>query len=196
MLIDILTSDKQKTSAWAGGITRELLIFPPTASYQARDFFVRVSCAVVELASSDFSELPGFIRYIMPLSGNMKLEHSSKNAELIAKVNLAPFDVHRFDGGWTTVSYGACTDFNLMLAEGWDGEIMPLKSSSIVTCEHDQLLSIFCLKPLSIKVRGDSYKLLAGDSFYADMTSGTEGITLSVDGGENEIAVLAKAWKA
>lgn len=112
------------TSAWSGGTTTQLLIWPEDASYASREFQVRISSAVVELAESDFTPLPGVLRYITPLSGGFTLTHPGK-----APIVMAPLDEpYRFSGEEATHCVGKATDFNLML-KGTDGE-MTLRSAA------------------------------------------------------------------
>ena len=101
------------TSRWSGGTTTELLIRPRGAVYGQRDFLCRVSSATVELDESTFTALPDYDRLIATLEGTITLVHDD-GAPLV----LAPYQVHAFDGGSKTVSFGRCRDFNLMLRKG------------------------------------------------------------------------------
>ena len=62
-----------KTTQWSGGITREICIFPATASLAARNFDLRISSAVIDTPESNFSDFTGYRRYLMPLSGEIVL---------------------------------------------------------------------------------------------------------------------------
>ena len=113
-----LTKKNYKCSAWSGGTTTELFIWPEGADYGKREFSFRVSSATVELAESDFTPLPGVERYITPLSGGFALTHPGKPA-----VRMAPMDApYRFSGEEATHCVGKATDFNLML-KGVAGEM-------------------------------------------------------------------------
>lgn len=114
----IISAGQHSVGTWAGGATRQMYIWPPPASYAARDFAFRVSSATVRLPQSVFTRLPGITRWIMPLSGRMDLQHQGHGG-----ASLAPLQAHCFDGGWHTASAGVCTDFNLMLARGWQGRV-------------------------------------------------------------------------
>lgn len=103
---------------WSGGTTTELIIYPQSSSYGERNFDFRLSTATVETDYSEFTPLPGIRRTLMVLSGSMKLEHEDQHL-----VNLKPFDFDIFDGGWTTKSYGKCTDFNLMCRGNTNGSL-------------------------------------------------------------------------
>ena len=100
-------------SHWAGGTTAQIAIAPAGALYGDRDFLWRVSSARVELEESVFTSLPDYHRWISTLAGGMALSHQGGE-----KITLAPYQIHQFDGGWETRSWGRCTDFNLMLRKG------------------------------------------------------------------------------
>ena len=113
VMIEKRTSADYVRSAWSGGATTQLAIFPPDARYADRDFLWRVSSASVELEASDFTPLPDYDRLIATLRGEIVLTHNGG-----APVTLKPFRVHAFSGGDATRSLGRCTDFNLMLRRG------------------------------------------------------------------------------
>ncbi len=106
-------------SAWSGGTTTQLAIFPPEAKYADRDFLWRVSSATVDLEESDLTALPDYDRLIATLRGEIVLTHNGG-----APLRLRPFEVHAFSGADATHSVGRCTDFNLMLRRGRAAGIM------------------------------------------------------------------------
>ena len=115
------------TSAWSGGTTTQLLIWPEDGDYSRREFMVRISSAVVELEESDFSPLDGVLRYITPLAGGFTLTHPGK-----APVIMAPLDPpYRFSGGESTHCVGRATDLNLML-KGVDGEMVSASGETAI----------------------------------------------------------------
>jgi len=119
----ILKEEDYIVSSWSGGKTTEIQIRPEGAKYADRDFLWRLSSASVDLLESDFTLLPDYDRLITPLEGSMQLEHFKEDAEGGQKsrtepVQLAPFEIHAFDGADSTHSKGKCTDFNLMLRKG------------------------------------------------------------------------------
>lgn len=105
-----LKAENYVVSQWSGGTTTQIAIEPAGAVYSDRNFLWRVSSASVDLPESDFTILPDYYRWISTISGEMALSH--EGAE---KLILTPYDIHRFDGGIHTHSWGQCTDFNLML---------------------------------------------------------------------------------
>lgn len=111
MNIRHLTARDFRASAWSGGTTTELFLYPQDGSYAARNFQLRISSATVELEESDFTELPGVERYITPLEGSFTLTHPG-----MEPVVLGPLAVpYRFSGEIPTHCVGKATDFNLML---------------------------------------------------------------------------------
>ncbi len=105
-----LTKTDYKTTAWSGGTTTEIFIWPEDASYAAREFSFRISSARVDLPESDFTPLPGVERWITPLTGGFTLTHGEGTPTV-----MAPLDSpYCFDGGSPTHCVGTATDFNLM----------------------------------------------------------------------------------
>ena len=113
MTIQHLTPSDYITTKWSGGLTTQLGIAPASAVYADRDFLWRLSSATVEDAESDFTALPDYERLISTLEGTIELNHNGGE-----KLTLNPYEVHRFDGGDNTHSWGCCRDFNLMLRKG------------------------------------------------------------------------------
>ena len=100
-------------SAWSGGQTKELAIYPRGQKYIDREFIWRLSSATIETEESDFTRLPDYDRVLMVLDGEVVLEY---NGERVAKLKTLEQD--SFDGAWKTKSYGRITDFNLMVRKG------------------------------------------------------------------------------
>lgn len=116
--IKILKEDDFNISTWSGGKTTELFIYPEDAEYSKKNFKVRISSATVELDTSNFTKLDGVYRFISPLDGNLKLTH-----EVGEFISLEPFQVYEFEGNIDTTSFGKVKDFNLMLANGANGQL-------------------------------------------------------------------------
>lgn len=123
-LYQLVRSEEQPVSTWSGGTTTELAIFPQGASYAGRSFQWRLSTASVTAPASTFTALPGFQRLLMVLSGEMTLTHQGHH-----QLTLATSEQDRFSGAWVTHCQGTGRDFNLMLAEGWQGELQFLQLS-------------------------------------------------------------------
>jgi len=148
-LYKLLTSADHRTSSWSGGTTTELCIFPPEASYSARDFAWRLSTAVVSVEESTFTSLPGYERILMVLDGKMHLVHAGHH-----EVELKPFEQDRFLGDWQTQCLGSGQDFNLMLGNGWQGslESFILQSGESYDTEASAYHCVFCVQGV-LKVR-------------------------------------------
>lgn len=128
---EIITPDRQPVTRWSGGETRELYIAPEGSSYQQRDFSLRLSSASVAVPRSEFTDLPGYRRWLTPLQGRVRLQHDDGPA-----VELQPLETDAFDGGSRTLSWGMCRDFNVMLSkeskarvrvEGWQSSRQKLE---------------------------------------------------------------------
>ena len=102
-----------RVSNWTGGKTKQLAIFPESASYLERNFLWRLSTATCEKEESLFSRLPDFDRVLMVLEGSVVLAHQD-----VRVARLQELEQDRFDGAYTTKSFGRITDYNLMVAKG------------------------------------------------------------------------------
>ncbi|WP_153732112.1 HutD/Ves family protein [Sporosarcina obsidiansis] len=116
--IQLIRKNDQITNEWSGGLTTQLAIYPEDADYAKRNFTWRISSAIVEVEESVFTPLPDIQRLLMVIDGELTLKHEGHH-----QVHLQPYEQDRFCGGWTTRSLGKVRDFNLMLAEGCDGEL-------------------------------------------------------------------------
>lgn len=121
----IKSEENHKVSQWGGGKTSEVFIYPQDSDYALRNFSFRLSSATIEIEQSDFTELPGFQRYLMPIVGTIEIKHENQD-----KKELKTFEMDYFDGGCQTTAFGQCVDFNLMLRNGWQGELTHISQSS------------------------------------------------------------------
>lgn len=137
--MDVLQISKSdcKVSAWSGGSTTELLIWPPESTYAKRDFAFRISSATVDIDESEFTCLPGVVRYITPLHGGFELEHQG-----LSSISLKPYDIDRFSGDEKTVCRGRAVDFNLML-RGCEGSLVCLRGEQELTSADSALCLFF-----------------------------------------------------
>jgi len=119
--IEIIRKESLTTARWSGGTTTQLYISPKSAVYAERNFSWRISSAVVEIAESDFTPLPGFRRIIMILEGELYLKHQNQH-EVLLKV----YQQDTFLGDWLTKSKGLVTDFNLMLNKYCQGSLQAI----------------------------------------------------------------------
>jgi len=117
-VVELVWKDQQRTSAWNGGTTTEIAIYPKKAVYSRRDFAWRISSARVESEESEFTPLPGIWRLLMVLEGDLTLEHEHHYS-----VRLQPFQQDAFAGDWVTRSRGRATDVNIMLSGACTGQM-------------------------------------------------------------------------
>lgn len=132
MDIKIIQKSDTKVSGWSGGITREWLIWPPTAEYIQRNFQCRISTAQVDLPESVFTPLPDVHRFIAPLNGELTLIHNGH-----IHLHLQPLQVHEFPGDWQTLSRGQAEDLNLML-KGIQGAMTYMTSPEGISLDLGQ----------------------------------------------------------
>ena len=116
--VRVIRQPQHRTSAWSGGETTEIAIFPPHSRYAARDFGWRVSSATVTSDTSEFTRLPGYNRRLLLLAGELRLQPAGDRETI-----LHPGEQYAFRGDTPITSHGLATDFNLMLGPGWEGDL-------------------------------------------------------------------------
>lgn len=149
-LLHIREEDK-KTSEWSGGSTTEFYIYPPTATYRDRNFLFRLSSATVNEETSVFTFLPEYNRILLVLKGKLRLVHEIQEGaqlKLHHESNLMPLEQDSFEGGYHTVSYGTCVDFNLMTAEDLQARVtvITLKKGEQSTLTKDWANFVYVVK--------------------------------------------------
>ncbi len=117
--IKILKETDFKTTAWSGGDTTQIYIYPETAQYADQDFLYRISTATVLSETSRFTRLENYDRILTVLEGSMELERE-KQLPLIPLKPLKPF---LFGGEVPIISHGQCKDFNLMFQKSAQGQV-------------------------------------------------------------------------
>ena len=169
MTVTHLTPADYTTSRWSGGATTELLVRPRGAVYSQRDFLFRVSSATVELPESTFTALPDYDRLIATLEGEIDLVHDGG-----APIHLRPYEVHAFDGGSATRSFGRCRDFNLMLRKGRAaGSLVPLTAGTdpqrVPLTGEDSTALLYCAKgSCTVGTPDGAYDLSCGESLLLE----------------------------
>ena len=179
-------------TAWSGGTTTELFLYPEGASYAERNFAVRASTSTVDKETSTFTDLPGYERLLMSLDRRIRLVHNGA-----AEVELAPFDVDRFAGGWNTRSFGRCTDFNLMLASGWQGSLAAVRAPGRYECAGGGFTGLFSLADgvvVSAVEKADTFRAALGRGGLL-LVEGGDAVELSAGAGPPS-AVLFRAARA
>ena len=181
MTVSQLTRKAYTVSRWSGGETTQLAIWPRDAVYGARNFLWRLSSATVELEESTFTALSDYHRLIATLDGTIALVHDDG-----APLTLAPYEVHAFDGGSKTVSFGRCRDFNLMLRKGKAaGSLTPLTAGSaplpLSLTETDRTALLYCAQGRCTVDTGDGvHDLSSGESLLLE-GPGSRVLTLRGD---------------
>ena len=192
-----VTPEQYIVSQWSGGTTTQVAIAPEGAVYADRDFLWRISSASVDLDESDFTALPDYYRWISTLKGGMTLSHEGGE-----KIVLAPYEVHQFDGGVDTHSWGRCTDFNLMLRKGkCQGVIRSLKLSagekaavSFESAPSEQFpaadLLIFCGEGKATVILGDEKVEL--EASHSALVKNAVGVSVTIEAAENAAFMIAE----
>ncbi len=155
MKITHLKKEDYKTSAWSGGTTTQLYIYPQDGDYAARRFQVRISSAAVDLEESDFTALPGVDRWITPLMGGFTLTHPG-----CAPVVMGPMSQpYHFSGGIETHCVGKALDFNLMLKDA-EGRMEIVDGVARI---EPGLNAFYPIAETHIMVDGESFMLEGGE---------------------------------
>lgn len=113
---------------WSGGNTTQFVIYPEGSTLSKRDFDWRISSASFTTSSSLFSDFSGYQRYILPLQGELFVDH-----EDLYSRTLFPYDVEYFYGKWTTKSNNSldCIDFNFIVREDLQANLTILKEDDL-----------------------------------------------------------------
>ncbi len=160
-MITHLTQQDFVVSTWSGGTTTQLAISPEGAVYADRDFLWRISSATVALASSDFTPLPDYTRFIASLDAPIVLSHNGGQP-----ITLHALDVHQFDGADETTSKGCCTDFNLMIRKGHgSATVTKVVVDGVAEVPSATTVALFCVAG-NLSALG--YPLRAGEMLLAE----------------------------
>lgn len=175
MKITHLKKEDYKTSAWSGGTTTQLYIYPEDGDYASRCFKVRISSAAVDLEESDFTPLPGVERWITPLVGGFTLTHPGQFPVVMGPMD----DPYHFSGGINTHCVGRALDFNLML-KGVEGRMELAAGMAKI---ESGLNAFYPVAETTIMVNGESImmeggELLVVESGCADTLLLGEGMVL------------------
>jgi environmental stress-induced protein Ves len=114
-----LTAAHARRVPWRNGrgVTEELLLWPPGASFERGDFAWRLSRAAVDEAGP-FSAFPGFERILVVTAGaGLLLDHGAA----APPARVEPLQPYRFSGDWPTVAAlvrGPVADFNVLARRG------------------------------------------------------------------------------
>jgi uncharacterized protein len=99
------------------GVTEELALWPPGASFERGDFDWRIARAAVE-EDGPFSPFPGFDRLLIVTAGaGLRLDHGGR----APRARALPLRPHRFSGDWptsATLLAGPVADLNVLARRG------------------------------------------------------------------------------
>ncbi|WP_298843848.1 HutD/Ves family protein [Clostridium sp.] len=164
--IEIIKKQQYKTSKWRGGTTTELCIYPRDSLYVNRNFKWRLSSAKVEVEESIFTSLPGIARIIMVIEGEILLKHEGHYNTVLKR-----FEQDNFSGEWTTKSFGKVIDFNLMMAQDYNGKLESIFLDKGET--KDIILYSNVNAPLKFSQITEAFYVVKGD---AKIVTGTKKI--------------------
>jgi environmental stress-induced protein Ves len=141
MQTHIIKDNDCTTISWANGTSTERYISPANGNFQTRDFNFRISTATVASPTSTFTFFEGITRHLMLLKGELTLLHKNRYSK-----QLVAYEQDTFFGEWETESIGMVTDFNLMLKNGYQGQLthQHLEVSQTIQLSHNaQFKAIF-----------------------------------------------------
>lgn len=186
--VRVIRQPQHRTSAWSGGETTEIAIFPPHSRYAARDFGWRVSSATVTSDTSEFTRLPGYNRRLLLLAGELRLQPAGDRETV-----LHPGEQYAFRGDTPITSHGLATDFNLMLGPGWEGDLAYVILAPGDRCDwrpadgtQHTLACCWQGKVLITPAKMPAYSLDSGDLLWVASHAERLGAFDMVNEGENQ----------
>ena len=181
-----LTPSDYQISTWSGGQTTQLFLSPKEGSYPDRTFDFRLSTATVEVEKSDFTDLSGYHRILMPLDASIRLNH------LEQEVVLNPFQSYFFDGGDPVSSQGTCQDFNLIYKPSYQGHMSAISPHESVSSQS-RYQFIYALSSLTLEWGKEHTKVLqAHELLVLEQASPLHEMTITfspLQSGEQAIAI-------
>lgn len=171
-----ITQEEYRLSNWSGGTTTQLLIWPPTADYQSRDFSFRISSATVEMEESVFTHLPQVHRFLSILEGQLQLTVKQEDDEQV--IFMKEKDIYEFEGDWEVSSKGQVRDFNLMLKNTTGSmEYIEIEQDQTLICEREFGFLFLINGNVIIRKHGNNeeiIELIEGESMFEHVNSKSE----------------------
>nr|WP_307775092.1 HutD family protein [uncultured Cetobacterium sp.] len=160
----IIRRENIKETPWAGGVSKELFIYP-TETTLSTNFLFRVSSATVNSGEYKFSDFTGYNRLLVLLSGELDLNVDDK------EYHLSQYNHIFFSGDSDTISLAKenCIDFNLIYKNSV--EILDFKivegnlDATSMAKGMDVYYNLDGTKHLSIN--SNQYTLFPGDTLVA-----------------------------
>lgn len=198
--VRVLTPDDARVVPWKNGrgTTRELALWPATASFERGDYDWRLSAAEVA-AGGPFSAFAGFERILTITKGDgLLLAHGSD----APRARLRRFEPYRFSGDWTTTAElvgGAVTDFNVIFRRARaHAEVQALALAARTLRETLAGPHVFVhvlAGACTARVTGeeDAYELAAGSSLWLVERRHGEELVLRGSGRASEVLIVTLA---
>lgn len=190
-----LTDEDVRRVPWKNGrgVTEELALWPPTASFARADFDWRVSRAVVD-EDGPFSSFPGFDRILVVTDGRGVLLTHGDDAP---RARVRPLEPYGFSGDWPTraeLDGGPIADLNVLVRrdrQRADVQVSRLGRRRVIEsldAEH----ALVCVLSGSVVARvtgaEEPYELAPRDTLW--IRSAPDGIDVELSG-RSEDALVA-----
>lgn len=155
----IISKEEFKTTAWSGGETSQLYIYPETSDFAKKDFLFRLSSASFTSNQSDFSDFTGYDRYILALRGNLYLDHERSYVR-----DLSPYEIEYFSGHWKTRSKNSldCIDYNYIVRSGRKSKMQIFEVGETYRPSEKSIISLYSIKGIRLDLEGDLVEIPAG----------------------------------
>lgn len=107
------------------GQVKELAAFPEHAACQQQDVTWKISSQSISGEEAQLDRIPGYDRVLMVLSGDVVLAYEGQRV-----ARLSALEQDRFDGGFSTKSFGRIKSYDLTVKKGNAGYLDVLKLSN------------------------------------------------------------------
>lgn len=164
------------TTQWAGGETTQLSIYPEDAVFSNKDFLWRISSATFTSTGSVFSDFTGYQRYILPLEGELTVQHKGLYGRTLKR-----YEVEYFDGSWTTTSQNSldCRDYNYIVKNGSLAKVQILNEGDEYILKEKEIVTFFSVDDFTIELSKQSEKrVIEGFSLFVLETMDKECIKI------------------
>ncbi|MCO5259235.1 MAG: HutD family protein [Crocinitomicaceae bacterium] len=163
MKISIIKKSTLIPSIWDGGKTYEYCIYPPTSSYNERNFDFRISCATIEKTPSNFTRFEGYQRFLVMLDNDLSIIRNGIE-EKYAKNQL--FSFHSND---EIQSFSLGNDFNLMVKE--DINAINFSITTVHQSYGNQWIVLFSLEDCEVEINQKIIHLDKNDLIVVNNTN-------------------------
>ncbi len=177
----IIFKEEFRTTAWSGGETSQLYIYPETSDFRKKDFLFRLSSASFTSEQSDFSDFTGYERYILALRGDLYLDHEKSYVR-----DLRPYEIDYFSGSWKTRSKNSldCIDYNYIVRSGRKSKMQIFEIGETYKPSEKSIISLYSTEGLSLDLQGDLVEIPPGGLLIGHVDL---GLTIAFIGGNGKI---------